>query len=175
MAQQIVTGSFEDIRLDFTRDETEPLQDYLHLPAYLHIYMNGTDIAENLPSAYLFMTLGEIVGRFSDLIKGRDIRAKWWDSPWQFDLHAAPEQNVIFITLHMPDNLVLVKDVSVSLDHFSQEVINVTHLWLTYLDKNLHKEVIDPKEGRYFRQLKDELQKAEQILEQYRSAHQDKP
>ncbi len=157
-------------QIDFTRDESDPFKDYLHLPAFLHIYVDGIDAAEGTISTYLFMTLDSIVDGLPGLLQGNNINIQWMGSALYLEIISHPESNQVILTLHLPtSDSAVIKELTVPLNNFAEEVIKVGERWLVYLDKHLHQETSSKRDGKYFRIAKENLEKAAQALGEYQS------
>jgi hypothetical protein len=170
------TGSFHDIRLDFTpespltEDErADYSENYPTELAYLHVYLAGEDAAGLVPSAYLLLLLDHLLSNFADLTAGQAATARWFSDPWRFDLKGDPANNRVFITLHVPGRWVAMRDVSVPLDRFGQEVIKMAQKWASHLDNLYHDEIVDPKWGEQYRRFERLLEDAQKALRDYKS------
>jgi len=167
------TGSFEEIRLDFTpeepvtEDERIPgMATYTYELANLHVYLEGTDAAEKTPSAYMTLLLGQLLSGLADLLASQTIAVQWMSDPWQMDLRGDAAHNRLFITLHVPDtHRVVMRDVSVPLDQFGRELIRICQRWSKYLDTTYHDEVIDFKLGKHYHGFERSIKEAQQVLQ----------
>lgn len=170
------TGSFQDIRLDFTpepplteQERYRHRQNYPTELAYLHVYLDVEDAAERLPSGYLLLILDGLLSGFADLATGQAIMAtaQWLSDPWQFDLRGDPAHNRVYITLHVPGRWVAMREVSVPLDRFGEEVVRLAQRWEKYLHSLYHEEMIDAEWGKDYRLFQQHLKRAQQALRSY--------
>ncbi len=172
------TGSFQDIRLDFTpepplteQERYHHRQNYPTTLAYLHVYLDGEDAAELLPSGYLLLILDGLLSGFADLATGQatTAAAQWLSDPWRFDLRGDPVHDRVYITLHVPGRWVAMRDVCVPLDQFGREVIRLAQRWEKYLDSIYHGEMTHPEWGKDYRLFQEHMKRAQQALRDYRS------
>jgi hypothetical protein len=164
-------GSFGNIRLDFTPEPPEPKEywskvqaNYSTALAYLHIFLDGQDAAAKLPSANFCPLLEGLFKAVPIIMGGGTANAKWYSDPWLFHLRGYPDRNRVAVTLHIPDHWAAMREVSVPLDMFGREVIQVGRRWLKYLDKIYHEEIVDKELGQQYRQLEGSINKAQRVL-----------
>lgn len=172
------TGAYDDIRLDFTpgpplteEERYRHRQNYPTTLAYVHVYLNGEDAAELLPSGYLLWILDNLLSGFADIATGRALTesSSWGSDPWQFDLRGDPAQNRIFITLHVPERWVAMHDVAVPLDRFGAELLHLAHRWERYLLSLYLDEIMDPAWGEDYRLFQRHVERAQHALHEYQA------
>lgn len=172
------TGAYDDIRLDFTpepplteEERSQYSQNYPTEMAYLHIYLDGENAAELLPSGHLLWILDSLLSDFADIATGRALTASsaWVSDPWQFDLRGDPAQNRIFITLHVPERWVAMRDVAVPLDRFGAELLHLAQRWEQYLLSLYLDEMMDPDWGKDYRLFQRHVQRAQHALHHYQA------
>jgi hypothetical protein len=170
-----VTGEFGDIRLGFTPEPLIPLEErsvqspnYHVAMAYVHVYLNGKDAAESLPSTHFLWLLDHLLHGLGELIRGKDTKAEWTSDPWRFEFRSIPEQNQIFITLQAPGKWIAMQDVCVLLDQFGREVIRMTKQWQQYLKQHYADEIYDlGKKREPYRLFLQHLENAQNAMRQY--------
>jgi hypothetical protein len=169
-------GTFESVKLAFkaepplSEEELSPTSaDYPTHLAYLHLYLDGQDATELLPSAYMLWLLGDLLRGLADLTtyQSRTATAQWWSDPWRFELRGDPAHNRLYVTLHVPGRWVAMEDVSVPLDVFAREVILLAQEWRGYLETLFHEELTHPEWSGQIRKYDSWLQRAQEALEQY--------
>ncbi len=170
------TGLFNAVRLDFTPEsplaEEERSKFSANYPttlAFLHVYLDGQDAAELIPSGYLMGILNGLLDGFAVLATGQGAPSPvgWGSDPWQFGLRSDVSHNKVYITLHVPGRWVAMQDVSVPLDRFGQEVIRLAEKWERYLHRFYHKEMLDPKWGEHYRHFRHYIARAKEALREF--------
>jgi hypothetical protein len=171
-----VTGNFQDIRLDFTpeapleeKERSRVRANYPTTLAYLHIYLNGKDVTASLPSGYMLWILAGLLRGFTDLVSGQTTiaQANWYSDPWCFELRSNLKQNRVYITLHIPEQCIVMQDVGIPLDSFGHEIIRISQKWLKYLDRVYYEEIVDSKLGSEYRQFEKHLKNSQKALQEY--------
>jgi hypothetical protein len=162
------------VKLGFTPEE--PLlehEKYKHKANYpttqasMHILLDGEDAAQNVPSGYLLFILNNLLDGIPQLLRGQSVTAQWFNEPWQWDIRGFPQQNRIVMTLHVQEQWVAMRGVTVPLDLFGKELLQLGREWLKHLKITYPIEVADPILGQKFRQLQEQLITAEQALARY--------
>lgn len=173
---ETVRGNFQDIRLDFTpepplteKERSRVSANYPTTLAYFHIYLNEHDATVSLPSGYMLWILGGLLSGFADLVSGQTTTATayWHSDPWCFDMRSNLAHNRVYITLHVPERWIAMRDVGIPLDRFGREVIRISQKWLKYLDSLYHEEIIDSKWGEQYRKFEGHLKRAQKALQEY--------
>ena len=168
-------GSFENISLKFT-PQFPPLSveerslsrpNYPTVLAYLHVYIDGNNVTEQVPSAYMLWLLDHMLSGFPDLFRGNCVVADWDSDPWRFDLKGELIHDRIYITLHVPGKWVAMKNVSVPLSKFGRAVIRLAHEWKDYLLNIYAEEILDPVKGSDYQSFLKYLRQASQIQNNY--------
>jgi hypothetical protein len=163
------TGSFENIRLDFSLGSTPLKNDpqYELRDAHLHIYLDGEDAASGVPSGFMTYILIQLLIGLDNALAGEQITASWYSDPWRMKVQGHAQRNRIFLTLHLPRKWIALDNVSVPLDIFCKELLELSRQWLKFLQDEYAEIVADPEEGKYYYELKGYLKSAERLVGAY--------
>ena len=122
--------------------------------AYLCVYLDGKNVSNRVPSAYILWLLDHLLHGIGDLVCGRPAVAKWVADPWRFDLESDPEHDQVEITLHLPPKWVAMKNCIVPLGTFGRAVLRLAADLDEYLIEHYPDEVFDALKGEQYRRFK---------------------
>lgn len=129
--------------------------------AFLHVYLDGTDVTADISSAYMLLLLDHLLAGIGRLLKGDDANAEWFSDPWTLRMHPLVTKDRLFLTLDLGHRPTPLKNVEISLDQFVQEVINLAKKWREYLEETYSDEIFHPEKGEQFRRFEQHLKNAE--------------
>jgi hypothetical protein len=167
-------GDFDHVRLAFTPDSPLALWErssrspnYHTTLANLHLYLDGEDAMQGVPSGYILWILGSLLDGLRDLVTGKVAKADWVSDPWQFSIRGDPSRNRAYISLQVPGRWVAMDNVGVPLDEFGRQVIRVSQRWVKYLDRIYHEEIAHPEWGEQYRLFDGYLSAAQKVVRAY--------